>query len=50
MIMLADCIRNIRDPEKPASLEDLQVVYEDGVQVTKSKLLSVPNSMIVFFI
>ncbi|XP_075216470.1 cytosolic iron-sulfur assembly component galla-1 [Lycorma delicatula] len=28
-----DCIRNIRDPEKPATLEDLLVVYEDGVQV-----------------
>uniref|UniRef100_A0A1B6DEU4 MIP18 family-like domain-containing protein n=1 Tax=Clastoptera arizonana TaxID=38151 RepID=A0A1B6DEU4_9HEMI len=28
-----DCIRCIRDPEKPASLEDLQVVYEDCVKV-----------------
>ncbi|XP_039278473.1 MIP18 family protein galla-1 [Nilaparvata lugens] len=28
-----DCIRTIKDPEKPATLEDLEVVYEDGVQV-----------------
>nr|CAD7460953.1 unnamed protein product [Timema tahoe] len=26
-----DYIRSIRDPEKPATLEDLHVVYEDGV-------------------
>lgn len=28
-----DCIKTIKDPEKPASLEDLNVVYEDGVSV-----------------
>lgn len=28
-----DLIKNIRDPEKPMTLEDLQVVYEDGVKV-----------------
>ncbi|PNF30805.1 MIP18 family protein CG30152 [Cryptotermes secundus] len=34
-----DCIqyiRNIRDPEKPATLEDLSVVYEDGVMIRAS--------------
>jgi hypothetical protein len=30
----SECIRNIRDPEKPATLEDLNVVYEDGVMVS----------------
>lgn len=30
----SDYIRNIRDPEKPATLEDLSVVYEDGVMVS----------------
>ncbi|XP_023710525.1 MIP18 family protein galla-1 [Cryptotermes secundus] len=29
-------IRNIRDPEKPATLEDLSVVYEDGVMIRAS--------------
>uniref|UniRef100_A0A8D8VE09 MIP18 family protein CG30152 n=1 Tax=Cacopsylla melanoneura TaxID=428564 RepID=A0A8D8VE09_9HEMI len=28
-----DCIKTIKDPEKPATLEDLKVVYEDGVQI-----------------
>ncbi|XP_002733215.1 MIP18 family protein galla-1-like isoform X2 [Saccoglossus kowalevskii] len=28
-----DIIRTIRDPEKPQTLEDLDVVYEDGVLV-----------------
>ncbi|XP_026678077.1 protein AE7-like 1 [Diaphorina citri] len=28
-----DCIKNIKDPEKPATLEDLNVVYEEGVKV-----------------
>jgi hypothetical protein len=31
---VSDYIRNIRDPEKPATLEDLSVVYEDGVMVS----------------
>lgn len=30
----SEYIRNIRDPEKPATLEDLSVVYEDGVMVS----------------
>lgn len=28
-----DIIRTIKDPEKPATLEDLNVVYENGVEV-----------------
>lgn len=32
--IFSDYIRNIRDPEKPATLEDLSVVYEDGVMVS----------------
>ncbi|KAI5750987.1 hypothetical protein M8J77_003148 [Diaphorina citri] len=28
-----DCIKNIKDPEKPATLEDLNVVYEEGVKI-----------------
>ncbi len=28
-----DVIRNIRDPEKPETLEELDVVYEHGVKV-----------------
>lgn len=28
-----DCIKTIKDPEKPATLEDLNVVYEEGVQI-----------------
>lgn len=28
-----DLIRTIKDPEKPATLEDLNVVYENGVEV-----------------
>lgn len=29
-----DIIRTIKDPEKPATLEDLNVVYENGVVVS----------------
>lgn len=29
-----DIIRTIKDPEKPATLEDLNVVYENGVEVS----------------
>ncbi|XP_050421972.1 MIP18 family protein galla-1 [Adelges cooleyi] len=28
-----DLIRTIKDPEKPATLEDLNVIYEDGIKV-----------------
>ncbi|XP_035792800.1 MIP18 family protein galla-1-like [Anopheles albimanus] len=30
-----DFLRTIRDPEKPNTLEDLQVVYEDGIFITE---------------
>ncbi|XP_075168150.1 cytosolic iron-sulfur assembly component galla-1 [Haematobia irritans] len=36
-----DCLRTIRDPEKPATLEDLNVIYEEGIFVmppTKSNV------------
>lgn len=28
-----DLIKNIKDPEKPNTLEELNVVYEDGISV-----------------
>ncbi|XP_044744346.1 MIP18 family protein galla-1 [Coccinella septempunctata] len=31
-----DLIRTIRDPEKPQTLEDLNVVYEEGIEVKGS--------------
>ncbi|CAD7014046.1 unnamed protein product [Ceratitis capitata] len=31
-----DALRTIRDPEKPCTLEDLNVVYEDGIMVQPS--------------
>lgn len=33
-ICFLDLIKDIRDPEKPETLEQLSVVYEDGVVVT----------------
>ncbi|KAJ9592023.1 hypothetical protein L9F63_001462, partial [Diploptera punctata] len=36
-----DYIRNIRDPEKPVTLEDLNVVYEEGVMIRKHFLCHV---------
>lgn len=30
---VADILRTIRDPEKPSTLEDLKVVYEEGIFV-----------------
>jgi len=32
-LTIYDLIRDIRDPEKPESLEELEVVYEEGVKV-----------------
>ncbi|BES90967.1 Family with sequence similarity 96, member A [Nesidiocoris tenuis] len=29
-------IRTIKDPEKPSTLEDLNVVYEEGIQVSRN--------------
>lgn len=31
--VVVDFLRTIRDPEKPSTLEDLKVVYEDGISV-----------------
>ncbi len=31
---IPDLVRDIRDPEKPETLEQLDVVYEEGVTVT----------------
>lgn len=31
--LFVDLLRRIKDPEKPASLEELNVVYEEGVTV-----------------
>lgn len=33
MRILSDILRTIRDPEKPSTLEDLHVVYEEGIFV-----------------
>ena len=32
-VISSDIIRTIRDPEKPCTLEELNVVYEDGIHV-----------------
>lgn len=34
---MTDLLRTIKDPEKPQTLEDLDVVYEDCVSVTQGK-------------
>lgn len=31
LLILLDILRTIRDPEKPSTLEDLNVVYEEGI-------------------
>jgi hypothetical protein len=33
MIYVTETIRTIKDPEKPSTLEDLNVVYEEGIEV-----------------
>lgn len=33
MYVHSDLLRTIRDPEKPCTLEDLNVIYEDGIFV-----------------
>ncbi|XP_050540019.1 MIP18 family protein galla-1 [Daktulosphaira vitifoliae] len=43
-----DLIRTIRDPEKPATLEDLNVVYEEGVQVNRNPDLQLCSIKIEF--
>ncbi len=34
LLIHLDLIRTINDPEKPETLEELEVVYEDGVRVS----------------
>lgn len=47
--VIADMLRTIRDPEKPSTLEDLKVVYEEGifVQPPTSDNVQVVSSKIV---
>ncbi len=33
VVHFSDIIRDVRDPEKPETLEELEVVYEEGVTV-----------------
>lgn len=35
--LISDLIKTIKDPEKPVTLEDLLVVYEEGVKVLPSQ-------------
>ena len=37
-LVVSDVIRTIKDPEKPNTLEELNVVYEEGVEVAVSTL------------
>ncbi|XP_026331229.1 MIP18 family protein galla-1 [Hyposmocoma kahamanoa] len=37
-----DFLRTIRDPEKPSTLEDLKVIYEDGIFVKEPTADKVP--------
>lgn len=46
-VSILDALRTIRDPEKPHTLEDLNVVYEDGIFVqnpTKSNVYVVSRA------
>ncbi|CAI6342834.1 unnamed protein product [Macrosiphum euphorbiae] len=43
-----DIIRTIKDPEKPATLEDLSVVYENGVEVINQRNLKLYTVRIEF--
>ncbi|VVC40717.1 Fe-S cluster assembly domain,MIP18 family-like [Cinara cedri] len=43
-----DLIRTIKDPEKPATLEDLNVVYENGVEVIRQRNLKLYTVRIEF--
>lgn len=35
-VYISDLLRTIKDPEKPQTLEDLDVVYEDCVNICKA--------------
>ncbi|KAJ8028910.1 MIP18 family protein FAM96A [Holothuria leucospilota] len=34
-LLSSDIIKDIRDPEKPNTLEELNVVFEDGIQMSR---------------
>lgn len=42
-------IRTIKDPEKPATLEELSVVYEEGIKITRSNNLVNSPSVVIEF-
>lgn len=35
LLFFSDMLRTIKDPEKPSTLEDLNVVYEEGIFIQK---------------
>lgn len=41
-MVFLDFLRTIRDPEKPSTLEDLKVIYEDGIFVKEPTADKVP--------
>ena len=41
-MVILDYLRTIRDPEKPSTLEDLKVVYEEGIFVEEPTADKVP--------
>lgn len=43
-----DFLRTIKDPEKPSTLEDLKVVYEEGIFVQTSTNCNVPVVRVEF--
>ncbi|XP_014252300.1 MIP18 family protein galla-1 [Cimex lectularius] len=43
-----DTLKNIRDPEKPATLEDLNVINEDDIEVTRNFDNSIYMIKVVF--
>lgn len=47
-LFFPDIIRSIKDPEKPYTLEDLNVVYEDGVEVLKVYFYFTRNKLILW--
>lgn len=52
-VCFADILRTIRDPEKPNTLEDLNVVYEEGVFVqdpTSDNVQVVSGSIIIMVV
>lgn len=48
-MFVLDLIRTIKDPEKPNTLEELNVVYEDGITVNAIFLSKVRNINLILF-